>query len=342
MRQIRELTEQVNEISEKGVDVEFVVLGLEDDVGDVLGVVGRELEVLGDRPVADERERGIEPQRTHEVGVLVGGEDEPKEEHEDLVRLALAVERPLGEVGIAVLERLDGLVAHRRPGRFEALEQVVEREVLGVDRAPDGDAVRGLLDDAQPHQLRLGVVHRVDLGRVEGISLLDLDVDDAPAEDVLGDDGPLDRRRVQFAGVDDGLGLLLLDGLRENRQRPLATDTQRHLVPLLDAVFAGPLRRQRHRQRRRPQSLDFPRFHALRTTPVGLNLDSMSLMTGADSSPTMGVVIRDRPTGGRSDDLDEAPLDAADADLGPAAEFLVERRIAGIDAKDAHVVEFAA
>ncbi len=117
-----------------------MVLGLQGDLGDVLGVVRRQFEVLRHRPVADEREAAIEADRPREVGVLVGREDEPEQEDENLVRLPLAVERPLGEVGVAVGERLDGLTAHRRAGGFEAFEEVVEREVLRVDRAANRDS----------------------------------------------------------------------------------------------------------------------------------------------------------------------------------------------------------
>jgi len=88
-----------------------------------------------------------------------------------------------------------------------------------------------------------------------------LDVDDPPAEDVLGDDGPFDGTGVEILRVDDRLGLLGLDGLRQNGQRSFPTHSERDFVALLDVVRARPLRGERHGEGRRPQALDFPRFH---------------------------------------------------------------------------------
>lgn len=110
-----------------------------DDLRDVFGVVRNEFEVLRDAPVADEREPLVESDRARQPGVVVGGEDEPQQQHEDLVGLSLPVERALCEIRVAVGERLHGLPAHRRPGVFEALQEVVEVEVSRIDRTPDGD-----------------------------------------------------------------------------------------------------------------------------------------------------------------------------------------------------------
>ena len=194
-----------------------------------------------------QREAGIEADRPTEVGVLVGGEDEPKEEDEDLVGLSLAVERALGEIAVAVGQRLDGLPAHRTAGVFESLQKVIEREILRVGRTPDRNTLGGLLDDAQPHQLCFGLIDRVDVFGVKRIGV-HLDVDNPSAQHVLGDDRPLNGAGIEIVGVDHRLAFAGACGLREHGERSLSTHPDRDLIAFFNVVFLRPLRRQRHRQ----------------------------------------------------------------------------------------------
>ncbi len=204
------------------LDTQLLRLGLQHGLGDVLGVVRDQLQVLRDRPVADQREPGLQPDRSREVGVLERGEDQPQEEHEDLVRLPFAVERPLCQIRVAVGQRLGRLPAHRRAGRLQPPEQVVEGEVLRVDGTPDGDTLGCLLDHTQPHQLPFRPVDGVDVVGVQRPAVR-LDVDHPPAEHVLCQNRPFERVCVEVVRPQRRLRVLGGRRLRQHGQCPLPT-----------------------------------------------------------------------------------------------------------------------